>query len=51
MPIYHLEPNIRIGVYDKDSNIAGDYMIKTISVPYAITGTMSISATRAMTKM
>ena len=51
MPIYHLEPNIRIGVYDKDSNIAGDYMIKTISVPYAISGTMSISATRAMTKM
>ena len=51
MPIYHLEPNIRIGVYDKDSNIAGDYMINTISVPYAISGTMSISATRAMTKM
>lgn len=51
MPIYHLEPNIRIGVYDKDSNIAGDYMINTISVPYAITGSMSISATRAITKM
>ena len=51
IPIYHLEPNIRIGVYDKDSNIAGDYMINTISVPFAISGTMSISATRAMTKL
>ena len=51
IPIYHLNPNIRIGVYDKDSNIAGDYMINTISIPFAISGTMSISATRAMTKM
>lgn len=51
MPIYHLNPNIRIGVYDKDSNIAGDYMINSISIPFATSGTMSISATRAMTKM
>ena len=51
MPIYHLEPNIRIGVYDRDSNIAGDYMVNSISVPFDISGTMSISATRAMTKM
>lgn len=51
IPIYHLEPNIRIGVYDKDSDIAGDYMINSLSVPFDISGTMSISATRAMTKM
>jgi hypothetical protein len=51
IPIYHLNPNIRIGVYDKDSNIDGDYMINTISIPLATSGTMSISATRAMTKM
>jgi hypothetical protein len=51
IPIYHLNPNIRIGVYDKDSNIDGDYMINTISIPLATNGTMSISATRAMTKM
>ena len=51
IPIYHLEPNIRIGVYDRDSNIAGDYMVNSISVPFDISGTMSISATRAMTKM
>ena len=51
LPIYHLEPNIRIGAYDRDSNITGDYMINSISVPIEISGTMSISATRAMTKM
>ena len=51
LPIYHLEPNIRIGVNDKDSNIYGDYMINTISLPLNITGTTSISAVRAATKM
>ena len=51
LPIYHLEPNIRIGAYDRDSDISGDYMINSISLPLEISGTMSISATRAMTKM
>ena len=51
LPIYHLEPNIRIGVNDKDSNIYGDYMINTISLPLNVTGTTSISAVRATTKM
>ena len=51
LPIYHLEPNIRIGAYDRDSDISGDYMINSISLPLAISGTMSISATRAMTKI
>ena len=51
LPIYHLEPNIRIGVNDKDSNIYGDYMINTISLPLNVTGTTSISAVRAATKM
>ena len=51
LPIYQIEPNIRIGVQDVQSNIFGDYMINTISIPFAISGTMSISATRAMTKM
>lgn len=51
LPVYHLEPNIRIGVNDKDSNIYGDYMINTISLPLNVTGTTSISAVRATTKM
>ncbi|MGN0992863.1 MAG: hypothetical protein ACI4PE_02985 [Bacilli bacterium] len=48
VPIYHLEPNTRIGVRDIESNIYGDYMISTISIPLDISGTMTISATRAL---
>ena len=50
IPIYHLEPNIRIGVRDIESDIYGDYMISNISIPLDIGGTMSISATRALEK-
>ena len=48
IPIYHLEPNIRIGVRDLESDIYGDYMISSISIPLDISSTMSISATRAL---
>lgn len=50
-PIYHLEPNSRITVKDESSGIDGDYVIKSLSVPLDINGTMSISANRAMTKI
>lgn len=48
VPIYHLEPNTRIGVRDIESDIYGDYMISSISIPLDISSTMSISATRAL---
>lgn len=51
IPIYHLEPNTRIGVRDTDSNIYGDYMIKSISLPLNSQGTMSINAIRAIEKL
>lgn len=51
IPMYYLEPNTRIGVRDIDSDIYGDYMIKSISLPLDINGTMSISATRAIEKL
>ena len=51
IPIYRLEPNTRIGVQDIESDIYGDYMISTISIPLSIEGTMSISATRALEKI
>lgn len=50
IPIYHLEPNTRITVRDIESNIFGDYMINTISIPLGVNSTMSISATRALEK-
>lgn len=48
VPIYHLEPNTRVGVRDIESNIYGDYMMSAISIPLDVNGTMSISATRAL---
>lgn len=51
VPIFHLEPNTRITVKDEDSDIDGDYLIKTISIPLAHSGTMSISAVRAVERI
>lgn len=48
IPIYHLEPNTRITVYDSDTGINGDYLIKSISLPLAPNGTSSISATKCI---
>ena len=47
IPIYHLEPNTRITVFDEKSKINGEYIINKISTPLNYNGTMSISATKA----
>ena len=47
IPIYHLEPNVRISVFDEKSKINGEYIINKISVPLNYNGTMSIQATKA----
>ena len=51
VPIYYIEPNSRITVYDQKSGIYGDYIIKTISLPLDAKGTMNISAVRALTRL
>ena len=51
IPMYYLEPNIRIGIFNLDSGINGDYMIKSISLPLSPNGTMSVSAVRALDKI
>lgn len=51
LPIYYLEPNIRITVKDARSGISGDYMINSISLPLDISGTMSLSCTRALERI
>ena len=51
IPIYHLEPNMRITVRDTESDIYGDYIINSISLPLTTNGTMTISATRALEKL
>ena len=51
LPIYYLEPNVRITVRDAESGIYGDYMIKSISLPLDVNGTMSLSCTRALERI
>ena len=51
IPIFYLEPNTRITVVDPASGIGGDYIIKNISLPLAVNGTMSLSCTRALQKI
>ena len=51
LPIYYLEPNVRITVRDYQSGIYGDYMIKSITLPLDVNGTMSLSCTRALERI
>ena len=51
LPIYYLEPNIRVNVQDPASGIFGDFMIQSISLPLTIDGTMSITASKALQKI
>ena len=47
IPIYYLEPNVRISVYDEFSGINGEYIIKSYNIQLAYNGSMSITATKA----
>ena len=51
MPIYYLEPNSRITVQSEEAGISDDFIIKSISIPLDNSGTMTISANRAATKI
>lgn len=51
LPLYFLEPNIRITVQDSKTGIHGDYIINSISVPLDISGTMSLSCSKALTRI
>lgn len=51
IPIYYLQPNTRIGVHDDSTNISGEYIIKSFSIPLAYDGMMSISANRVVDRI
>ena len=51
LPKYYLEPNTLIYVEDKMSGIAGDFMITQFSLPLQYSGTMSITATQALSRV
>ena len=47
IPIYYLEPNTRIYVQDKTTQINGEYIVNKITLPLTHNGTMSITAVKA----
>lgn len=47
IPIYYLEPNVRIQIIDEETKLNGYYTISKMSIPLTYNGTMSITATRA----
>ena len=51
IPVYHLEPNTRIFVRDDNSGINGEYIVSKITVPLTYNGTMSITATKAVSTL
>lgn len=48
LPIYHLEPNCCIKVEDEETSISGKYILNSYSIPLDISGTMSLSCSRAL---
>ena len=51
IPIYYLEPNTRIRVFDDSTNINGEYLIKSFTIPLQYDGFMSITANRAVERI
>ncbi len=47
VPVYYLEPNTRVYVFDEKTGIEGDYIISRMTLPLTYNGTMSITATKA----
>lgn len=44
IPIYYLQPNHRIFVRDKNTNVNGEYLVNKITIPLNYNGTSSITA-------
>lgn len=51
IPIYTLEPNTRISVYDEQSKINGEYIIQTLTLPLDHRGLTSIKATKVVDRI
>lgn len=51
IPIYYLEPNCTISVFDRAAGIAGDYTISSISLPLDMKDSMTISAAQALKRI
>ena len=43
IPIYHLQPNTKIYVEDKENKIEGEYVLQRMTIPLTYNGMMSLS--------
>ena len=51
MPVYHLDVNQRITVNNKESDIHGDYIINSLTIPLTLNGMMTINARQAVERI
>lgn len=51
LPVFYLQPNIRISIQDIQSGIFGDYIIQSISLPFDSSGTMTLSCSKAVERI
>jgi hypothetical protein len=51
MPVYHLDANQRITVDNTESDIHGDYVIDSITLPLDLGGMMTINARKAIERI
>ena len=48
IPLYFLEPNSRLQVYNPDTDINSTYVLSKLSIPLGYSGTMSLTMTKAL---
>ena len=51
MPLYHLEPNMRIKVENDEADIHGEYIINSLTMPLTVNGMMTIQASKAVERI
>lgn len=51
LPVYYLQPNTRIFVYDNKSGINGEYIVTKINYSLNYNGTMSVTAEKAVERL
>lgn len=51
IPIFHLEPNMRISVFDSKTGINGEYILNKMTIALNYNGTMQIQATKAPNRL
>ena len=51
VPVYYLEPNTRIYIFDINTGIEGDYLLSKMTIPLSYNGTMTMTATKAIDRI